>query len=287
MCPHYGQTLIKRGLVLEGGGLRGIYTAGVLEAFLEAGIEFPYVIGVSAGAGYGCSYVSRQRGRNLKVLVNYRNDPRYLSWRSFIKTGNYFGLDFIYGDIPLRLIPFDSETFLNSPVRFVTVCTDCVSGEAAYFEKSKDILTVMKASSALPYASKMVEYQGRRFLDGAISDAIPLKRAIADGFAHTVTILTQPEGYRKKEEGHPPAFLFYQNYPRLSAALKTRVGRYNRSLAFAAAEAEAGRNIIIRPTQDLGVTRTEKSVPKLVRLYELGMEDGRKALDLVKGKNPH
>jgi predicted patatin/cPLA2 family phospholipase len=273
--------LIKRALVLEGGGLRGIYTAGVLESFLEAGIEFPYIIGVSAGAGYGCSYVSKQRERNLKVLVNYRGDRRYLSLWSYIKTGNYFGLDFIYGDIPLKLIPFDIETFINSPSRFVTVCTDCESGKAEYFEKSKDILTVMKASSALPYASKMVEYQGRQFLDGAISDAIPIRKAIADGFAHNVTILTQTEGYRKKEEGHPPAFLFYRNYPRLAQALKTRVGRYNKSLDFAAAESAAGRNIIIQPSQDLGVTRTEKSVPKLICLYELGREDGKKALGFL------
>lgn len=276
--------LIKRALALEGGGLRGIYTAGVLESFLEAGIEFPYIIGVSAGVGYGCSYVSKQPGRNLAVLVGYRNDRRYLSLWSYIKTGNYFGLDFIYGDIPLTLIPFDIKTFIDSPVRFVTVCTDCTSGEAVYFEKNKDILTVMKASSALPYASKMVEYQGRKFLDGAISDAIPLKRAIADGFTHTVTILTQPKGFRKKEEYHPPDFLFYRNYPRLSAALKTRVRRYNESLDFAVSEAEAGRNIIIQPSQDLGVTRTEKSVPKLVSLYELGKKDGKQALPLITGR---
>jgi predicted patatin/cPLA2 family phospholipase len=274
--------IINRALVLEGGGLRGIYTAGVLESFLEEAVEFPFLIGVSAGAGYGCSYISKQRGRNLEILVKYRSDPRYLSWRSYIKTGSLFGLDFIYDDIPRDLIPFDLETFNASPSRFVTVCTDCQSGKAVYYEKTQgDILTLMKASSALPYVSRMVEYGGRKFLDGAITDAIPLKKAIACGFPAAVTILTQPAGYRKKEEPHPPAGLFYAKYPLLVRALKERVGQYNNSLDFAEAEERAGRNLIIRPSRDLGVTRTEKDVEKLVRLYELGMEDGRQALGVL------
>ncbi|MDR2028678.1 MAG: patatin family protein [Treponema sp.] len=269
---------LKKGLILEGGGLRGNYTAGVLDAFLEEGVEFPYIIGVSAGAGMGCSYVSKQRGRNLEILKKYRRDPRYLSFRSFIRTGNLFGLDFIYHDIPHRLVPFDFEAFNRSSSRFVTVCTGCESGEAVYFENGEDLLTVLKASSALPYISKMVSYGAGKFLDGAIVDAIPLQKAIEAGYQKNVVIMTQPAGYRKKEEPHPPARLFYGNYPRLIRALDRRVAVYNRAAEFAEAEARAGRALIIRPSRDLGVTRTEKNVEKLIRLYELGLADGREAL---------
>jgi predicted patatin/cPLA2 family phospholipase len=226
----------------------------------------------------GCSYVSKQRGRNLEVLKNYRRDPRYLSFRSFIRTGNLFGLDFIYHDIPHHLVPFDFAAFEQSPSRFVTVCTDCESGGAAYFEKGADFLTLLKASSALPYISKMVDYKGGKFLDGAIADAIPLPKAIEAGYQHNVVVMTQPAGYRKKEERHPPARLFYGGYPRLVQALAARVAAYNRAMDFAEAEERAGRALIIRPSQDLKVTRMEKSVEKLIRLYELGIADGREAL---------
>jgi predicted patatin/cPLA2 family phospholipase len=192
------------GLILEGGGLRGNYTAGVLDAFMEAEVEFPYIIGVSAGAGMGCSYISRQYGRNFEILKKYSRDPRYLSLRSFFRTGNLFGLDFIYNEIFHRLVPFDLEAFHRSPSRFVTVCTDCERGEAVYYEKQEDIFTVLKASSAMPYIAKIVEYQGRKLLDGAIVDAIPLKRALEEGYTHNVVVLTKPAGYRKKEGLHPP-----------------------------------------------------------------------------------
>jgi predicted patatin/cPLA2 family phospholipase len=268
---------LERALVLEGGGLRGNYTAGVIDAFLEKGLEFPCVIGVSAGAGMGCSFLSKQKERNLRILKTYRNDPRYLSVRSFIKTGNYFGLDFIYNDLPNNLVPFDTETFLASPARFVTVCTDCATGKAVYFEKGPDILTVMKASSAMPFVSRMVEYRGARLLDGGISDSIPLKKAIAEGYAQNVVVLTHPEGFRRKKESQPPAWLIYHKYPRLVKTMKHFVAAYNRSLSFAEEEAAAGRTLLIRPSVDLRAGRTEKSMDKLIRLYELGLKDGEAA----------
>jgi predicted patatin/cPLA2 family phospholipase len=274
--------MIKKALVLEGGGMRGNYTGGVLDAFLDAGLEFPYIIAVSAGAGYGSSFVSKQRGRNFEILKKYRQDPRYCSVRSYFKTGNYFGLDFIYGDIPLRLIPFDLEAFLASPTRFVTVCTDCTSGKAVYYEKNRDILRIMKASSALPYISRIVSHDGRELLDGAIVDAIPLAKAHEAGYPQTVAVLTQPAGFRKKEELQPPSRLFYGAYPKLRAAMKERVPAYNRAVEFAEQEAAAGRALLIQPSQDLGVGRTEKSVEKLTRLYELGLHDGARALERLR-----
>ncbi|MDR1252665.1 MAG: patatin family protein [Treponema sp.] len=268
---------LEYALILEGGGLRGNYTAGVLDAFLEKGLEFPFIIGVSAGAGMGCSFVSKQKERNLSILKNYRNDPRYLSVRSFIKTGNYFGLDFIYNDIPNGLVPFDMKTFMDSPSRFVTVCTDCKTGKAVYFEKGPDILTIMKASSAMPFVSRPVEYRGCTYLDGGISDSIPLGKAISEGYTKNIVVLTHPEGYRRRKELQFPAWLIYRKYPPLIKTMQNFVVQYNRSLCFAEEEAAAGRILLIRPSIDLGASRTEKNMDKLLRLYELGLTDGEAA----------
>jgi predicted patatin/cPLA2 family phospholipase len=264
-------------LILEGGGLRGNYTAGVLDAFLDRDLEFPCLIGVSAGAGMSCSFVSKQRGRNLYILKNFRNDPRYLSIRSFLKTGDYFGLNFIYHEMPDKYTPFDLETFLASPARFISVCSDCETGEPVYLEKSPEILDMMRASSAMPFVSRVVEFGGRKLLDGGITDAIPLKKAISEGYRQNVVILTNPAGYHRKEMVHPPSWLFYRKYPRFMEALKHYVEKYNQSLALAEEEAAAGRALLIRPSMDLHVSRTDKDVAKLVSLYELGLKDGEEA----------
>ncbi|MDR2210798.1 MAG: patatin family protein [Spirochaetaceae bacterium] len=275
--------MLDLGLVLEGGGLRGNYTAGVLDAFLDGQIFFPYVIGVSAGAGMGCSYVSGQRGRNLEILRRFHGDPRYLSFRNFIRTGSLFGMDFVFHRIPKSLIPLDWKHFVNSPVRFTTVCTDCETGRAEYFEKppetgSEDFLTILEASSSMPYAAPMVAYHGKKYLDGAIADAIPLKKALSDGFARNVVVLTNPAGYRKKQEPHPPDGLFYFGRKELIGALKTRVERYNRTLEWVEAEEKAGGLFVIRPSKDLHVSRIEKSKTKLEQLYELGYTDAKTAV---------
>lgn len=274
--------MLNKGLVLEGGGLRGYYSAGVLDTFLEEGIGFPYIIGVSAGVGIACSYVSGQKGRNYEVFTKYRNDPRYLSFSSYIKTGNYFGLDFIYGDIPHKLIPFDFETFRRYQGRFITVCTDCEEGAPVYYGKDEDIMTVMKASAAIPYISRMVLYKGKKLLDGAIVDAIPLAKSIADGNAENVVILTNPAGFRKHDEMHPPARLIYRKYPKLAEALLRRVESYNHALDLVEGEEKSGAALVIRPSENLGVTRMEKSVEKLKSLYRLGIRDGEEALKKIR-----
>jgi predicted patatin/cPLA2 family phospholipase len=275
-------TIQNRALVMEGGGLRGNYTAGVLDSFLEADIEFPYIIGVSAGAGFGCSFVSKQKGRNLEILKRYRNDPRYLSLRSYLKTGNLFGLDFLYNDIPLNLIPFDFKAYHQSTAKFVVVCTDCISGLPVYYENDPELLTVLKGSSALPFVSRMVDFQGRLLLDGAITDPIPIKKAREAGYKQYTVILTHSAGYRKKEEPHPPARLLYRKYPKLVKALADRVASYNRSMELIEAEEKLGNCLVIRPSGDLKVSRTEKSVEKLLRLYENGLEDGKIAAAKLK-----
>jgi predicted patatin/cPLA2 family phospholipase len=263
--------MLNYGLVLEGGGLRGLYTSGVIDVFLEKEIEFPLVIGVSAGAGYGCSFVSKQHGRNLRMLRQFRKDPRYLSLGSYIKTGNYFGLDFIYGEIP-KHIPFDTKTFLESKTQFITVCSNVETGEAEYIEKDEDILHALKASSAVPFMSKIVEYKGKKLLDGGITDAIPLKKSIELGFAKNIVVLTHTAGFRRKNKFYP-SWLFYHKYPKFVKAVNSYVNRYNESMEFAEAEEKNGNATIICPSEDLKVKRTESDVPKIEQLYELGKKD--------------
>ncbi|MDR1506772.1 MAG: patatin family protein [Treponema sp.] len=276
---------LNRGLVLEGGGLRGNYTAGVLDAFLDAGILFSCVIGVSAGAGMGCSYVSGQRGRNLEILRRFHGDPRYLSFRNLITTGSLFGMDFVFHQIPNTLIPFDWKTFMESPARFIAVCTDCDTGQPVYFEKEpfsasspEQFYTILEASSSMPYVSPMVAHNGKKYLDGAIVDAIPLEKAVSEGFTRNVVVLTNPAGYRKKQEPHPPEGLFYFGRKNLVDALKKRVSRYNEVLARVEAEEAGGRVVVIRPSADLKVSRIEKSREKLINLYELGIHDAKKVI---------
>lgn len=274
---------INAGLVLEGGGLRGQYTAGVLDAFLQEKFYFPFTIGVSAGASIGCSYISRQFGRNRTIIQNYRRDPRYLSLRNLIFQGSLFGMDFIYGQIPLSLVPFDFETFETSPYRFITVCTDCVTGEPVYYEKGKsDPLKVLRASSSMPFLSPMVEYDGRKLLDGALADSIPLVKALSEGYSRNVVILTREKGYRKKAPSPLAARLVYRKFPRLAEAINTRWKHYNETQELLDREEAVGQAFLIRPSRDMEISRTEKSLKKLDELYVLGYEDGLAAVPRIK-----
>jgi predicted patatin/cPLA2 family phospholipase len=267
------------GLVLEGGALRGQYTAGVLDAFLEAGVTFPYVVGVSAGASIACSYISGQHGRNKTIVDTYRHDRRYLSVANLLTTGSLFGMDFIYGTIPHELIPFDFPAFEANPSRFVTVCTDCESGRAVYYEKEgEDHLTVLRASASMPFLSPMVEYKGRLLLDGALADSLPWNRAVYEGFSKNVVVLTRPAGYRKKAPHPWVARMAYGRFPKLVEAINTRWKQYNTSLETIEAAEREGKALVIRPSADLKIGRTEKSLEKLAALYELGRKDGQAAL---------
>ncbi|MFC4776274.1 patatin family protein [Paenibacillus sp. GCM10023252] len=271
------------GLVLEGGGMRGVYTAGVLDSFAEQNLYFPYIIGVSAGACMAASYLSRQIGRNREVNVGMISDPRYLSWRNYWRNRELFGMDFVFDEIPNVLIPYDYEAFMASLEQFVIGTTDCETGEPVYYDRSLDseydLLTLLRASSSLPFIAPIVEYGGKKLLDGGIVDPIPIRKAEQDGYRRNVVILTRNADYRKS----PNRFAWmarraYGKYPKLIEAMQRRHDVYNATLEHIQRQEERGEVFVIRPQQQLTVGRMERNPAKLDALYNQGCEDGQQVL---------
>ncbi|WP_462411891.1 patatin-like phospholipase family protein [Neobacillus sp. Marseille-QA0830] len=273
------------GLVLEGGGMRGVYTAGILEFFLEEELFFPYVIGVSAGACNAASYLSKQKGRNKTVNIKYASDPRYISWKNYFKQRQFFGMDFIFDEIPNQHVPYDYDAFYHNTTEFVVGTTDCLTGQPVYFKKkdyNNDLLAVLRASSSLPFIAPEVRFQNRILLDGGISDPIPIKKAQQDGFSKNIVILTRNMDYRKK----PSKFHFlvrrkYPEYKGLQEALKQRYQVYNQTLAYLEEEERKGHVLIIRPTEPLMVGRMERNPEKLEDLYNQGYKDAQAIKDKI------
>ena len=268
----------KTALVLEGGGMRGIFTAGVLDFFLEKGISFDSCYGVSAGACHACSFLSGQKGRALAVNVDYLDDWHYCSFRSLAATGDLFGVEFVYHDIPDRLNPYDYQAFEKNPCAFYAVLTDCKTGKAVYYpvtDMHRDIEAV-RASSSLPLLSRMVEIGGAKYLDGGVADSIPLARAQEDGCGRSVVILTQHDGYRKEPNAMMPLIRArYRGYPALVERLADRHLRYNETLEMVKREEAAGRVFVIRPPHPAGLRRIERDREKLQAFYQVGYETAR------------
>ncbi len=262
-------------LVLEGGGMRGIYTCGVLDYFMDKGIKFPDIYAVSAGAGHGMSYVSNQRGRAVDVGTSYIGNWRYMSKRSLILTGNLFGKKFIYETIPAKLNPFDYEAFNNSGMTLHATVASLETGEAEYIP-IKDAVDDMKyviASSSLPLVSRIQKTPRGKFLDGGCADSIPVRKALSES-DRAVVVLTQPEGF-KKEPSSSQKYIaaLYKRYPRFVETCEKRHENYNESLDIIDREVKSGRVLCIRPSEKLGVDRIEKDRSKLMKLYELGYRD--------------
>ncbi len=268
------------GLVLEGGGMRGVYTSGVLDFFMDKKLYFPYVIGVSMGACNAASYVSKQRGRNKKININYVNDKRYLSYRSLLRKKELFGMDFIFEELPKSLEIFDFKTFHKAKEKFIIGVTDCKSGKPMYFEKkqcSDDVLKIIRASSSLPIISSIVEYEDFCLLDGGISDPIPIKKSIEDGNKKNVIILTRNKGYIKKP--FKLKFLskiMYPQYKGLINALINRYKIYNETINYIDKLEKQGKVFVIRPDETLEVNRVERDKNKLINLYDQGYEEAKK-----------
>lgn len=277
------------GLVLEGGGMKGIYTAGVLDLLMEEGIRFPYVIGVSAGACQALSYVSQQIGRNKRAILDFVGHPGYISKRNLILHGSIMDMDFVFDDIPNKYEIFDYESFFESDMRCVFVIADCITGKAVYIDgkakKDKRYLSdVVRASSSLPLLTKPVCIDGRLYIDGGMADSIPIRKSIEDGNKKHLVVLTKPAGYRKNRT--KIAFLYknrYKKYPALAKTLIERDVMYNESMRFVEELERQGEIFVIRPSADLHVGRMEKNREKLRRMYELGYEDAKeKKEDLIR-----
>lgn len=270
----------KTGLVLEGGGSRGIYTAGVIHYLMDQNIYLPYVIGVSAGACNGSSYVARQIDRNRAVLIDYLDHPDYISFRNFVKNREIFGMDFLFDVLPNELEPFDFDAFNAAKEEFVIGATDCMTGEPVFYKREDykdEILKIIRASSSLPLFAPVVEYDNRSLLDGGISDPIPIKQSVKDGNQKNVVILTRNRGYVKK----PQSFGWYmrrkyKEYPGLLKAIERRHHVYNETLSYIFEEEKKGNVFVISPSEKLEVGRIERSKAKLTDLYHLGMKDVKK-----------
>lgn len=264
---------MSNALILEGGGMRGIFAAGVIDYLLDQKIRFDNVIGVSAGACHGCSYVCGQRGRAYATATDYLDDKNYCSLRSLRKTGDLFGADFLYYKIPQELYPIDNQAFLASSIKFQAVVTNCETGKAEYpvIEDMFRDIEYVRASSSLPLLANMVEIDGNLYMDGGISDSIPLAQSLRQGNEKNVIVLTRPRDYRKKNSRIASAAgLRYRKYPKMAAALKNRSKVYNETLDLIEKEEAAGRAFVIAPMGPLDIGRTEKDRGKLKAAYQEG-----------------
>lgn len=266
----------KIGLVLEGGGMRGLYTCGVLELFLEKELYFSYIIGVSAGACNAVSYISKQKGRNEKVNIEFANNWKYASVRNFLREKSYFGMNFIFDEIPNKYVTFDYNTFNNSPSKFLIGATDCNTGKPIYLNK-EDVTEgfhALRATASLPLISPVVRFKGYELLDGGISDSIPIKKSIEDGNEKNIIILTRNREYRKSPMKFEKIIkLKYKQYPLLVDTIINRYKNYNETLDFIEELEKQGKAIVIRPSQEVTVGRIEKNKEKLYSLFHNGRVD--------------
>lgn len=259
-------------LILEGGTLRPIFSAGVMDALLDNNITFPYCIGVSAGITNGVSYISKQKGRNLEVVTKYRNDNRYLSYRNFLRCKSIFGLDFVFDEIPNNLIPFDMDTYRKYPGKVLVGVTNAHTGKTEYLN-GKDLddkATMLRATCAIPLLFPVIKINGKEYYDGGLCDPIPIKKAIADGNTKHLIVLTQPKGYKKElsKKNILVAKLLNKKYPNLKTPLLNRHNHYNETIKFCEQLESEGKVLILRPEYNLD--SFEKDINKLKSSYDHG-----------------
>lgn len=273
---------MKTGLILEGGAMRGMFTAGVMDVLMENGIEFDGAIGVSAGAAFGVNYKSKQIGRVLRYNTRFVRDKRYCGLRVLLKTGNIYSTQFCYEEVPLKHDIFDFDTFEKNPMEFYVVATDVESGKAVYHKykgRADHCFDWIRASASMPLVSQFVEINGQKLLDGGISDSIPVKYFESIGYTKNIAVLTQCKGYQKKKnEAMPLVKLKYRKYPNLIETMANRHIVYNDTLAYIEEKEQGGELFVIRPEQELPVSRVEKDPKKLKEAYEIGRRTAEKHL---------
>ena len=266
--------------------MRGIYTAGVLDVFLEEGISADLVMGVSAGAIHGCSFVSGQHGRSIRYYLKYCADKRFMSVHSLLTTGDMVGEQFCYHDIPDRLDPFDHDAFEASPMEFRVVCSNLATGKAEYIRCPSlrgEKIDYLRASASMPFVSHIVRIDGKELLDGGACDSIPVRAALEElGCQRAAVVLTRPAGYRKKPSGAGAARLFYRRYPEFAKALAHRYQTYNDTLDLLEALEKAGKILVIRPSADLHIARVERDPARVQAQYDLGRRDALEKLPALR-----
>ena len=266
--------MTKTGLVLEGGALRGLFSAGVTDVLMEAGIAFDGLVGVSAGAAFGCNYKSRQPGRAIRYNKRFAHDWRYCSWRSWLTTGDLFGAEYAYHYIPTHLDIFDHQAFDANPMEFYVVCTDVETGLPVYkllMQSSDETYDWIRASASMPLVSRVVRLEGKSVLDGGVADSIPLKFFEDKGYDRNVVVLTQPAGYQKAHNPFMPLMrLSLRKYPHFLHALDTRHVMYNEQLRYVAQREEQGHALVIRPEEPLQIGHVEHDPDVMQRVYDEG-----------------
>lgn len=262
-------------LILEGGGLRGVFTCGVLDCFMDKGIRFPFTVGVSAGACNGLSYMSGQRGRAKSSNIDLMDKHHYVGFKYLLTQGCIMDYKLLFEDFPENIIPYDYEAYFANTDRFVMVTTNCLTGKAEYFEEKTDrkrVMDIVRASSSLPYVAKITYVDGMPMLDGGIADPIPVEYAQSQGYERMVVVLTRNKGYRKNEKQLPVPKFIYRKYPELRKTLSSRNAKYNRTMEMIERLEDEGRMTIIRPVHPIEVGRMEKDTDKLRSLYQEGYE---------------
>jgi predicted patatin/cPLA2 family phospholipase len=263
------------GLILEGGGMRGVFTSGVLDNLMDRGIRFPYTIGVSAGACNGISYMSEQRGRAKYCNIDLLEKYRYIGLKHLLLKGNIMDFDLLFRRIPEELYPYDYERYATQEGIFEMVTTSCKSGKPCYFNEKHDarrIIEIVRASSSLPFVSPIAYVDGEPMVDGGVSDSIPLLRARELGYNNNIVVLTRNKGYRKPEKETKVPPLFYRKYPALREAIRSRNAIYNKQISLVEELEEQGKLIVLRPERPIVVDRMERNTQKLIDLYDEGYE---------------
>lgn len=273
---------MKTGLVLEGGALRGLFSAGVMDVLMEHGIVFDGIVGVSAGAAFGCNYKSGQPGRAIRYNRRFARDWRYCSVRSLLTTGDLYGAEYAYHYVPDHEDLFDKEAFQQSATAFYVVCTDVMTGQPVYKRLDRvdyDCYEWIRASASMPLASRVVTVEGRRLLDGGVSDSIPLRFFQQEGYGRNVVVLTQPAGYVKRQNNLLPLIrLALRRYPAFIDAMRRRPEMYNGQLRFVADEERRGTAFVIRPPFDIPIGYTSHDPDAMQRVYDMGRDEAQRCL---------
>lgn len=265
----------KAGLVLEGGGMRGIFTIGVLDNFMDRGIRFPYVVGVSAGACNALSYLSGQRGRAKFSNIDMLDKYHFIGFRHLVTKGNIMDFDLLFHKLPEEIYPYDYQALARSSERFEAVTTSCITGKACYFEEKNDpkrVIDIVKASSTLPFVCPISYVDGEPMLDGGVADSIPVERAVSQGFDNNLVVLTRNRGYRKPDKPTRVPFFMYRKYPSAKEAIRSRNAMYNRQMELVERMEDEGRVVVLRPQKPIEVGRMERDTNKMLALYQEGYD---------------